>query len=90
MGPINLKDIVVGADMSIDCGEVCQAYRVVLVRSGEHRGLSASAVAGTGAAAVYAPEGRAALQWDENTKYSFSRSTGTPSKMLSAMQWADR
>jgi AraC-like DNA-binding protein len=70
MGPASLQDIVVGADVAIDCGEVCEAYRVFLVRSGRaqgvHRGLSTSGVAGT--AAVYAPEGFSALQWDASTE----------------------
>jgi AraC-like DNA-binding protein len=70
MGPAALKDIVVGADTSIDCGEECEAYRVFLVRSGRaagaHRGLFAGGVAGS--ASVYPPEGLAALHWDASSE----------------------
>jgi AraC-like DNA-binding protein len=70
MGPAGLKDIVVGADTSIDCGEECEAYRVFLVRSGRaagaHRGVFAGGVAGS--AAVYQPDGVAALHWDAGSE----------------------
>ncbi|HUB56460.1 MAG TPA: AraC family transcriptional regulator [Mycobacterium sp.] len=70
VGPAALKDIVVGADTSIDCGEECEAYRVFLVRSGRaagaHRGLFAGGIAGS--AAVYPPEGLAGLQWDAGSE----------------------
>jgi AraC-like DNA-binding protein len=70
MGPVMLQDVVLGADTSIDCGDVCSTYRVFLVRSGraagKHRGLPAGGGAGT--AAVYAPEGLSALQWDASTE----------------------
>jgi AraC-like DNA-binding protein len=66
MGPVTLSDMVVGSDMSLDCGEGCAAYRVFLVRSGRlewtNRGSSLSGVAGT--AAVYAPNSLAAVHWD--------------------------
>jgi AraC-like DNA-binding protein len=70
MGPVTLQDVVLDADTSIDCGDVCSTYRVFLVRSGRaggaHRGLPAGGGAGT--AAVYAPEGLSALQWDASTE----------------------
>jgi AraC-like DNA-binding protein len=70
MGPVTIQDAVFDADTSIDCGEVCSTYRVFLVRSGRaagvHRGLPAGGCAGT--AAVYAPEGLSALQWDASTE----------------------
>jgi AraC-like DNA-binding protein len=70
MGPVILQDVVLGADTSIDCGDVCSTYRVFLVRSGraagKHRGLPAGGGAGT--AAVYAPEGLSGLQWDAGTE----------------------
>jgi AraC-like DNA-binding protein len=70
MGPVTLQDVVVGADTSIDCGDLCSTYRVFLVRSGYaggvHRGMSAAGSAGS--AAVYAPEGLSALQWDASTE----------------------
>jgi AraC-like DNA-binding protein len=70
MGPVSIQDAVFDADTSIDCGELCSTYRVFLVRSGRaagaHRGLPAGGRAGT--AAVYAPEGLSALQWDASTE----------------------
>jgi AraC-like DNA-binding protein len=70
MGPVTIQDAVFDADTSIDCGDVCSTYRVFLVRSGraagKHRGLPAGGAAGT--AAVYAPEGLSALQWDASTE----------------------
>jgi AraC-like DNA-binding protein len=70
MGPATLQDVVLGADTSIDCGDVCSTYRVFLVRSGratgKHRGLPAGGGAGT--AAVYAPEGISALHWEASTE----------------------
>jgi AraC-like DNA-binding protein len=70
MGAVHIQDAIFDADTSIDCGEVCSSYRVFLVRSGRargaHRGLPAGGGAGT--AAVYAPEGVSALQWDANTE----------------------
>src|ERR1700744_5500967 len=70
MGPVPLQAVVLGADTSIDCGDLCSTYRVFLVRSGraagEHRGLPAGGGAGT--AAVYAPDGLSALQWDASTE----------------------
>jgi AraC-like DNA-binding protein len=70
MGPVTLSEWVVGADMSLQSDEGCGAYRVFLVRSGGaewvHRGVTVGGVAGT--AAVYAPEGLAALRWDAGTE----------------------
>ena len=70
VGRAALKDIVVGADTAIDCGEECEAYRVFLVRSGRaagaHRGLFAGGIAGS--AAVYPPEGLASLHWDAGSE----------------------
>ena len=70
MGPVTLQDVVLDADTSIDCGDLCSTYRVFLVRSGraagKHKGLPAGGGAGT--AAVYAPEGLSGLQWDAGTE----------------------
>jgi AraC-like DNA-binding protein len=70
MGSVSIQDAVFDADTSIDCGEFCSTYRVFVVRSGRaagvHRGLPAGGCAGT--AAVYAPEGLSALQWDASTE----------------------
>lgn len=65
MGPVTLSEIAVGADFSMDGGEVCRSYRVLIVQSGRvegvHRGTTVRS--GPGAAAVYAPEGLAGSRW---------------------------
>jgi AraC-like DNA-binding protein len=65
MGLVLLSEIIVGSDMSMDCGELCNAYRVLVLVSGHtecvHRGVSVSA--GPGSAAVYAPEGLSGARW---------------------------
>jgi AraC-like DNA-binding protein len=70
MGSVTLSDMIVGADMSLRCGEHCDAYRVFLVRSGRgewvHRGTSIGGEAGT--AVVYAPNGLARLDWEANAE----------------------
>jgi len=70
MGPVTLSEIVVGSDLSMDCGEVCGSYRVLMVQEGRtecvYNGLSV--IAGPGSAAVYAPEGLTWGRWDAGTK----------------------
>jgi AraC-like DNA-binding protein len=70
MGAVTLSEIAVGSDFSIDGGEVCESYRVLVVQSGRiecvHRGLSV--IGGPGSAAVYAPEGLAAARWAAGTR----------------------
>jgi AraC-like DNA-binding protein len=70
LGPAALKDAVVNADASIDCGEECEAYRVFVVRSGRAAGAHSGKFAGGGAgsAAVYPPEGLAGLEWEAGTE----------------------
>ena len=47
MGPVTLSELIVGSDMSMDCGELCNTYRVIVLQSGRtecvHRGSSVSA-----------------------------------------------
>ena len=70
MGPVTLSELIVGSDMSMDCGELCNTYRVIVLQSGRtecvHRGSSVSA--GPGTAAVYAPEGTGAARWEAGSK----------------------
>jgi AraC-like DNA-binding protein len=65
MGPVTLSDLVVGSDISIDCGEACNNYRVLVLQSGRtesvYRGVSVPA--GPGTAAVYAPDGVGSTRW---------------------------
>jgi AraC-like DNA-binding protein len=70
MGPVTLSELIVGSDMSMDCGELCNTYRVIVLQSGRtqsvHRGFSVHA--GPGTAAVYAPEGVGAARWEAGSK----------------------
>lgn len=65
MGLVTVSEIVVGADMSMDAGEVCGAYRIVVPMSGRIEGLyrGSSLTTGPGVAAVYPPEGHTAARW---------------------------
>ena len=70
MGPVTLSEIAVESDLSMDCGDVCGSYRVLMVQEGRtecvYNGLSV--IAGPGSAAVFAPEGLTWGRWDAGTK----------------------
>ena len=70
IGPLTIGELVVGSDVSLDCGEVCSAYRVNVLRTGRlesvHR--SSSVTAGPGSALVYRPQGHAAARWAANSR----------------------
>ena len=65
IGHVLLSEVIVGSDLSMECGELCNAYRVLVLVSGHtecvHRGVSVSA--GPGSAAVYEPEGLGSARW---------------------------
>lgn len=65
VGMVTVSEIVLGADMSLDAGEVCGAYRIVVPLSGRIEGLyrRSSFITGPGVASVYAPEGHTAARW---------------------------
>ncbi|HTH86262.1 hypothetical protein, partial [Mycobacterium sp.] len=70
MGPVLLSEILVGSDLSMACGDMCDAYRVLVLVTGHtecvHRGVSVSA--GPGSAAVFAPEGLSAARWEAGSR----------------------
>ncbi len=70
VGPVKLSEFVVGSDMSMDCGDACSTYRILLLQAGRteaiQRGLTISA--GPGSAAVYAPEGLSSGRWAAGSK----------------------
>lgn len=70
VGPLTISEIVVGSDLSMDAGEECGAYRVVMQRTGRiearHRGVALTG--GPGAASVYAPQGHTAALWTAGTR----------------------
>lgn len=59
IGPLTVGELAVDADVSLDFGESCSAYRVILVRSGrfvaDHRGSTVTS--GPGDVTVYLPQG---------------------------------
>ena len=80
LGPITISEFVVGSDVSVDCGEMCETYRVLVPLSGHmdcaHRGSAFSTDPGT--AAVFAPLGLGAARWV----------TGTRTLCLKINRWA--
>ena len=70
VGPVLLSEILVGSDLSMACGDMCDAYRVLVLVTGHtecvHRGVSVSA--GPGSAAVFAPEGLSAARWEAGSR----------------------
>jgi AraC-like DNA-binding protein len=70
VGPVTLSQLLVRADVSLDCGERCSGYRVMLPQSGQsestHRGSYQRF--GRGAVAVYQPEGHTAARWMAGTR----------------------
>jgi hypothetical protein len=37
MGPVLLSEVIVGSDVSMACGEMCDAYRVLVLLTGHNR-----------------------------------------------------
>jgi AraC-like DNA-binding protein len=70
IGPLAIGELVVGSDMSLDCGELCSAYRVNVLRSGRlasvHR--RSPITAGPGSVTVYQPRGDASAHWSAGSR----------------------
>ncbi len=70
IGAVTLSEMAVGSELSVDAGEVCGTYRVVLLRSGYtdgvHGGLSFSG--GPGMATVLPPQGRCTARWSAGSR----------------------
>lgn len=75
MGAVTISDFVVGADMWMDSGAECDAYRVLVVEAGRservREGLTVTA--GPGSATVYAPRGLGAARWAAGTRMTCFR-----------------
>lgn len=65
MGSATIADTVVGSDITMECGEECTSYRVVLLQSGRTECVQwgKSLAAGPGTAIVYAPSGLGTARW---------------------------
>lgn len=70
IGPVAVAELIVGSEISIERGQLCNSYRVLVPQSGHvvsvHRG--APVTAGRGTAAVLAPEGHTACHWAAGTR----------------------
>lgn len=70
MGLVTVSEILLGADMSMDAGEECGAYRIVVPLSGRIEGVyrGASVATGPGVVSVYPPEGHTAGHWAAHSR----------------------
>lgn len=70
IGPVAVAELIVGSEISIARGQLCNSYRVLVPQSGhavsEHRGAAVTAEPGT--AAVLTPEGHTASHWAAGTR----------------------
>jgi AraC-like DNA-binding protein len=71
IGPATVSEIAVGHEMSLDAGDVCGAYRIVVQRAGRsdgmYRGLALAG--GPGTATIYPPQGRATGRWSAGSRF---------------------
>ncbi|SOX52541.1 AraC family transcriptional regulator [Mycobacterium ahvazicum] len=71
IGAATISEIAVGSETSLDAGELCGAYRIVVLRAGrvegEYRGRSLRS--GPSAATIYPPQGHAAWTWSAGTRF---------------------
>ncbi|MEZ0353948.1 AraC family transcriptional regulator [Mycobacterium sp. pR1184] len=71
IGAATISEIAVGSEMSLDAGELCGAYRIVVLRAGraegEYRGLPLAG--GPGTATIYLPQGHASMKWSAGTRF---------------------
>ncbi|GBG37005.1 AraC family transcriptional regulator [Mycobacterium montefiorense] len=70
IGAATVSEIAIGSELSMDAGELCGSYRIIVLCSGRsegaYRGLSF--LGGPGAVAVYPPQGRAAARWSAGSR----------------------
>jgi AraC-like DNA-binding protein len=70
IGPLAIGELEVGSDMWLDCGEVCSAYRVNVMRSGRLESVHRRSpiTAGPGSITVYQPQGDASARWEAGSR----------------------
>ncbi|WP_256388886.1 helix-turn-helix domain-containing protein [Mycobacterium sp. 1423905.2] len=70
MGLVTVSEIVLGAELSMDAGELCGSYRIVVPLSGHIEGVyrGFSLTTGPGVASVYPPEGHTAARWTAGSR----------------------
>jgi AraC-like DNA-binding protein len=71
IGAVKVSEIAVESELSLDAGEMCDTYRVIVLRSGRtegaHRGLSFAG--GPGVVSVYPPQGRCTARWSAGSRF---------------------
>lgn len=71
LGAIAVTDVVVNSEFSVDAGELCGSYRIVMARAGRiegsYRGLSFAILPGM--TAVFPPEGQCAARWSADSRF---------------------
>jgi AraC-like DNA-binding protein len=70
IGPVAVAELIVGSEISIERGQRCNSYRVLVPQAGHavsvHRGVAVTA--GLDTAAVLTPEGHTASHWAADTR----------------------
>jgi AraC-like DNA-binding protein len=71
IGAVTMSEIAVGSELSLDAGEACGTYRIVVLRSGSTQGVcrGLSFAGGPGLAAVFPPQGRCAVRWSAGSRF---------------------
>ena len=70
IGPLAIGELVVDSDMSLDCGDLCSAYRVNVLQSGRLESVHRKSpiTAGPGSVTVYQPRGDASAHWSAGSR----------------------
>ncbi len=65
IGPLGIGELLVGSEVSLDCGELCSAYRLTVLRSGglESVHRRSSITAGPGSVVMHPPQGHVSARW---------------------------
>jgi AraC-like DNA-binding protein len=91
IGAVAVQEIAVGNEMSVDAGESCGTYRILVVRSGRVEGAyrNVSFGGGPGGAAVFPPLGRCTARWSAGSRFiSFKINKSAVNDALSdALGW---
>jgi AraC-like DNA-binding protein len=70
VGPLVICELIVGSEMSLDCGELCSGYRVNVLLSGRTESVyrDSSLASGPDSVTVFPPEGHASARWAANSR----------------------
>jgi AraC-like DNA-binding protein len=71
IGAVTVTEIAVGPELSIDAGEACGAYRVIVACSGRIEGAyqGLSFAGGPGAVSVFPPRGKCVARWTAGSRF---------------------